>query len=245
MRRRIIGLTLCLIFIATAAFAVDIPTKQIYCRALKRLADAAGQGKRLEWTVSLSPQNMDTVSAGAQAVIAALTAEGYVFADESGGQASAALTLGGTELLRAQSVAGEGWRTFSLGERTYLAAEDSLAQAEDALGLGALGALLFSLDYDWVSQAQTPYVTPVSDAGLRRTRRTAIVSAPAPARRAMRSFTRSTRRDCAKSRARSPTRMRGRRFSCLASAGRSRRRFSPRCAISRRTRRSPARSKPP
>ena len=166
MRRRIIGLTLCLALIATAAFAVDIPTKQIYCRALKRLADAAGQGKRLEWTVSLSPQNMDTVSAGAQAVIAALSAEGDVFANEDGGRASAALTLNGTELIRAQSAAGEGWRTFSLGDRTYLAAEDSLSQAGDALGLGALGALLFSLDYDWVSRGQTPYVTPVYDAGL-------------------------------------------------------------------------------
>ena len=165
MRRRIIGLTLCLALIATAAFAVDIPTKQIYCRALKRLADAAGQGKRLEWTVSLSPQNMDTVSAGAQAVIAALSAEGDVFANEDGGRASAALTLNGTELIRAQSAAGEGWRTFSLGDRTYLAAEDSLSQAGDALGLGALGALLFSLDYDWVSRGQTPYERPYTTRG--------------------------------------------------------------------------------
>ena len=166
MRRRIIGLTLCLVLIATAAFAVDTPTKQVYCRVLKRLADAEGQGKRLEWTVSLSPQNMDTVSAGAQAVIAALTAQGDVFANADGGVASAALTMDGVELLRAQSVAGEGWRTFSMGGQTYLTQESSLAQAADALGLGALGALLFSLDYDWVSEAQTPYITPACDAGL-------------------------------------------------------------------------------
>lgn len=166
MRLRFLTCLLCLTLLATPALAqTNEPTRAIYCRGIERLQDALSQGRAVQWTLTMDPEETDLLSGGARILLSALSLGGLTWAGESGGTLSLALQTDGETVLRLQQKTADGLTGLNV-DGTWFAADAALtAQDAQSLPFGTLGALLLLFDYDALREGEIPYLTPVYDSG--------------------------------------------------------------------------------
>lgn len=172
MLRRFLGILLCLMLVCASASAdlLDYPTRSVFSLGYNRLYEALDHEKPALWRVTITPAAMEGLSEQAisamSMIMSATELRGSLQRFVGGGYANAAVFTDGQQIAYIEQAIENGRTGLNLAGDWYSIQVGMESEGSAMLGLGEVGELLLSMDYESLSRGDTPFFSDVYDLGI-------------------------------------------------------------------------------
>lgn len=167
MKRRLpclICFALMMLVSTASADIPQIPTRSTFSLGFDRLQASLEKGRQVRWSIQVDPDEsgVDSAAAPDQAVLS-----GVLQCLDDGGYLEVEVLSGGRQILSAAQLKSGGRIGLNIGGEWISITEEAEGQAAEALMFDSWGEALLAFDYDGIRAGDTPFITPLYNAGIR------------------------------------------------------------------------------